>query len=72
MMFRDQPLLRLLAVNVVIGAGVAVLMVGGLVFINPFGLRDLMLATARPRPRSPCCCSGSSSRSAAPPWAARS
>jgi len=43
-----HPLLRLLAVNLAIGASVAVLMVGGLVWINPFGLRDLILADSSP------------------------
>ncbi len=43
-----QPLLRLLAINVAIGAAVAVLMVGGLVVLNPFGLRDLVLADRSP------------------------
>lgn len=39
-----QPLIRLLAINVAIGAGVAVLMLGGLLLLNPHGLRDLILA----------------------------
>ncbi len=43
-----QPLLRLLAVNLAIGMSVAVLMVGGLVWLNPFGLRDLILADRSP------------------------
>ncbi len=47
-MFRDQPLFRLLAVNLAIGASVALLMVGGLVALNPFGLRDLVLADRSP------------------------
>ncbi len=43
-----QPLLRLLAINAAAGAGVAVVMVGGLVVINPFGLRELILADRSP------------------------
>jgi hypothetical protein len=43
-----QPLLQLLAVNLAIGASVALLMVGGLVSLNPFGLRDLILADRSP------------------------
>ncbi len=43
-----QPLLRLLAINLAIGASVALLMVGGLVWLNPFGLRDLVLADRSP------------------------
>ena len=39
-----EPLLRLLAVNVLAGASAAVLMLGGLLAINPGGLRDLMVA----------------------------
>lgn len=39
-----QPLLRLLAVNLLIGVSVAVLMLGGLLALNPHGLRDLILA----------------------------
>lgn len=38
-----QPLLRLLAVNFLIGAAVAVLMLAGLLALNPGGLRTLML-----------------------------
>jgi hypothetical protein len=48
MMFRDQPLFRLLAVNLAIGASAALLMVGGLVLIDPFGLRTLILADRSP------------------------
>jgi membrane associated rhomboid family serine protease len=43
-----QPLLRLLAINLAIGASVALLMVGGLAWLNPFGLRDLILADRSP------------------------
>lgn len=38
------PLLRLLAVNLAIGVSVAVLMLGGLMALNPLKLRDLILA----------------------------
>jgi hypothetical protein len=41
-----QPLLRLLAVNLLAGIVVAVLMLGGLMALNPFRLRDLILADA--------------------------
>jgi hypothetical protein len=43
-----QPLLRLLAINLAIGASAALLMVTGLVSLNPFGLRDLILADRSP------------------------
>jgi membrane associated rhomboid family serine protease len=43
-----QPLIRLLAVNLLIGASVAVLMLGGLMALNPGGLRDLILADRAP------------------------
>jgi len=39
-----DPLFRLLAINVTIGASVAVLMLGGLLLLNPHGLRDLIFA----------------------------
>ena len=39
-----QPLLRLLAVNLAAGCGVALLMLAGLLALNPAGLRDLILA----------------------------
>jgi hypothetical protein len=39
-----QPLIRLLAVNLLAGMGVAVLMLGGLLTLNPHGLRDLILS----------------------------
>lgn len=38
-----QPLIRLLALNCAIGVTVAVLMLGGLLAINPHGLRDLIV-----------------------------
>src|SRR3974390_1722328 len=40
----QQPLIRLLAVNLAIGISVAVLMLGGLLLLNPGGLRDLIVA----------------------------
>ncbi len=39
-----QPLLRLLAVNLTAGIAIAVLMLGGLMALNPGNLRDLILA----------------------------
>lgn len=39
-----QPLIQLLAINLAAGASVAVLMLGGLLALNPAGLRDLILA----------------------------
>ena len=38
------PLIRLLAVNLAIGASIAVLMLGGLLALNPGNLRGLILA----------------------------
>ena len=38
------PLFRLLAINLAIGIAVAALMIGGLLAINPYGLRGLILA----------------------------
>ena len=38
------PLIRLLAVNLAIGAGIAVLMLGGLLALNPGNLRGLIVA----------------------------
>lgn len=43
-----QPLLRLLAVNLSIGVCIASLMLGGLLALNPAGLRDLILADRNP------------------------
>jgi len=43
-----QPLFRLLAINLGIGVSVAVLMLGGLLALNPHGLRDLILADRSP------------------------
>jgi hypothetical protein len=39
-----QPLFRLLAINLAIGVSVAVLMLCGLLVLNPGGLRDLIAA----------------------------
>ncbi len=43
-----QPLLRLLAVNLAVGAGVTALMLGGLLALNPGGLRELIFADRTP------------------------
>jgi hypothetical protein len=43
-----QPLLRLLAINLAIGAAAAVLLLGGLIALNPDRLRDLILADRSP------------------------
>ena len=42
------PLLRLLAVNLAIGIGIAVLMLGGLLALNPGNLRHLIFADRAP------------------------
>jgi hypothetical protein len=42
------PLFRLLAVNLAIGTTVAVLLVGGLIAFNLYGLRDLIVADYSP------------------------
>ena len=42
------PLFRLLAINLAAGAAVAALLVGGLLALNPFGLRDLIFADNSP------------------------
>jgi len=39
-----QPLIRLLAINLAIGVSMAVLMLGGLLALNPHGLRHLIFA----------------------------
>jgi hypothetical protein len=44
----DMPLTRLLAINLGIGVVLAVLLVGGLLVLNPGGLRDLILADRSP------------------------
>jgi len=46
-LFRE-PLFRLLAINLAIGATVAALMLGGLLALNPYGLRDLIVADRSP------------------------
>jgi hypothetical protein len=43
-----QPLIRLLAINLLAGASVAVLMLGGLMALNPANLRGLILADRTP------------------------
>jgi hypothetical protein len=48
MNLRAQPLLRLLAINLAVGAIVAALMLGGLIALDPGGLRHLLLADASP------------------------
>ena len=42
------PLFRLLAINLAAGTALAVLLVGGLLALNPSGLRDLILADRSP------------------------
>jgi len=42
------PLGRLLAINLAIGVALAVVLVGGLLVLNPGGLRDLILADRSP------------------------
>ena len=46
--FLRTPLFRLLAINLAIGAGLAVLLVGGLLLLNPGGLRHLIFADRSP------------------------
>lgn len=43
-----MPLTRLLAINLAIGVALAVVLVGGLLVLNPGGLRDLILADRSP------------------------
>ena len=38
------PLFRLLAINLAIGIAAAFLMIGGLLLLNPYGLRSLLLS----------------------------
>ncbi|TAH65060.1 MAG: hypothetical protein EWM45_16545 [Rhodopseudomonas palustris] len=45
---REQPLLRLLAINLAVGGLVATLLLGGLLWLNPLRLRDLIFADAAP------------------------
>jgi hypothetical protein len=46
--FARQPLLRLLAINLAAGIAVSALLLGGLLALNPFGLRHLIFADATP------------------------
>lgn len=46
--FLRVPLFRLLAINLAIGMTVAALLVGGLLALNPSGLRDLIFADSSP------------------------
>jgi hypothetical protein len=46
--FLRVPLFRLLAINLAAGIAVAALLVGGLLALNPFGLRDLIFADNSP------------------------
>jgi hypothetical protein len=46
--FLRVPLFRLLAINLAIGIVVAALLVGGLLALNPGGLRDLIFADESP------------------------
>jgi len=42
------PLFRLLAINLALGLGMAVVLVGGLLALDPFGLRRLILSDRSP------------------------
>ena len=46
--FLRVPLFRLLGINLAIGMTVAALLVGGLLVLNPFNLRDLIFADSSP------------------------
>lgn len=46
--FLRVPLFRLLAINLAAGIALAALVVGGLLAINPAGLRDLIFADSSP------------------------
>ena len=46
--FLRVSLYRLLAINLAAGMAVAALLVGGLLALNPFGLRELILADNSP------------------------
>ena len=48
MNFFREPLFRLLAINLAIGVSIAALMLGGLLALNPHGLRDLIIADRSP------------------------
>ncbi len=43
-----HPLFRLLLINLAVGVAAAVLMLGGLLALNPGGLRDLIFADRSP------------------------
>jgi hypothetical protein len=43
-----RPLFRLLAINLAAGLVLAALLVGGLLLLNPFSLRDLIFADSAP------------------------
>lgn len=46
--FFREPLFRLLAINLAIGVSVAILLLTGLLLLNPHGLRDLIIADTAP------------------------
>jgi len=46
--FRRTPLFRLLAINLAAGVAAAVLLVGGLLWLNPGGLRHLIFTDRSP------------------------
>lgn len=46
--FLRVPLFRLLAINLAVGSALAVLLVGGLLALNPGGLRHLIFADSSP------------------------
>jgi len=46
--FWHVPLFRLLAINFAAGAALAAVLVGGLLVLNPYSLRDLILADSAP------------------------
>lgn len=48
LIWRKTPLARLLAINLAIGTALALLLVGGLLLVNPGGLRDLILGDSSP------------------------
>ncbi|MGC2782154.1 MAG: hypothetical protein WA418_41625 [Bradyrhizobium sp.] len=44
----QTPLFRLLAINLALGLGMAVVLVGGLLALDPFGLRHLIFSDRSP------------------------
>jgi len=46
--FWQVPLFRLLAINLAAGTALAALLVGGLMVLNPYSLRDLILGDSAP------------------------